>query len=317
MNLLSVVVPMYNEQENIENCINILKSQINQNFDVIFINDGSKDNTIENLRNCLNLGVEFNYKIIEQENKGAAAARKNGIDNALTEFIMIYDCDDKLSNNIIEEFYSVYDKYPEVDIIMPNVQMQIEDGGWNEFNFYTQSAILKPIDCIKNSIDGWYVHGWYIVKKNVFNKSYSDYKNYNAEEDNYINNDEVITRLNFLNSKIIVRSNATYFYCYNSLSTTKKINEKKYLTIKNAVILNKIFKKNNEINIKTKAELISNLWGAYVYIHKYQSKIRNLDDWNNELKNSLNYLNYLNIIATRLAIKKKVQLTILKLLYLF
>ncbi|WGF03935.1 glycosyltransferase family 2 protein [Acinetobacter baumannii] len=91
-------------------CVDVLKKQTNQNFDVIFINDGSTDNTVKILKECLGLDTYFNYKIITQENQGAAAARENGIQQADTDFVMIFDCDDKISNNYIDEILNICEK---------------------------------------------------------------------------------------------------------------------------------------------------------------------------------------------------------------
>ena len=228
MNLVSIIVAMYNEESNVQSCIETLKAQINQRFDVIFIDDGSTDNTISNLKRLLSSGVEFNYRIIEQKNQGAAAARKEGIRHVSTEFIMILDCDDKLSTDLVKEIYEKNNEYTSVDIIIPNMRVQNINGEWRDFVFYTKDLQLKPLDCINNSLNGWRIHGCFGVRKSIIHKSYEDYEIYNKNNENYLNNDEVITRLNFKNSKKIVRSHAEYYYCYNTLSTTKNINDKKY-----------------------------------------------------------------------------------------
>ncbi|MGS4874670.1 glycosyltransferase family 2 protein [Acinetobacter nosocomialis] len=93
--LVTVIVPMYNEEKKVALCVDVLKKQTNQNFDVIFINDGSTDNTVKILKECLGLDTYFNYKIITQENQGAAAARENGIQQADTDFV--YPCESKSS----------------------------------------------------------------------------------------------------------------------------------------------------------------------------------------------------------------------------
>ena len=315
MNLVTIVIPMYNEQKNIEICVNVLKSQINQNFDVLFIDDGSSDNTLGKLKESLISDVEFNYKIIQQQNQGAAAARKKGIDYALTEFIMVFDCDDKLSNNLTEEIYTIHSMNNDVDIIIPEMQIQNKKNNWDKLCFYTQDSILKPLDCVRNSLNGWNIHGCFAIKKIIFDKSYKDYESYNVNYTNYINNDEIITRLNFLNSKIIIKSKATYYYCYNIFSTTKKINEKKYLMIKNALILNSIFL-NNEIELSVKAELIAVSWDSFIYMKKHKLELKNILHWRQAINEGVNQLNYFKIIK-RLSLKNKIQLTILKLVYLF
>ena len=316
MNLVSMIVPMYNEELSIQSCIQTLKAQTNQSFDVIFVDDGSSDNTLLNLTKTLKSGVQFSYKIIEQKNKGAAAARREGVNHASTEFIMIFDCDDKLSNDLVNEIYKKYNDYVDVDIIMPDMCVQRENSEWSNFIFYTLDIEMEPWDCIKNSLDGWYIHGCFAIRKFIIDKSYRDYEQYNKNNENYINNDEVITRLNFKNSKKIVRSSAKYYYCYNILSTTKKINEKKYLTIKNALILDMIYSDNTEIESSVKNELIAVIWANSRYMHQYKAEFNNIAEWEKVIGESIVKLNYLELFS-KINLKKKIQLTILKLINLF
>ena len=312
MNLVSIIVAMYNEESNIQSCIQTLRAQINQRFDVIFIDDGSTDNTILNLKRLLSSGVEFNYRIIEQKNQGAAAARKEGIRHASTEFIMILDCDDKLSTDLVEEIYEKNNEYTSVDIIIPNMRVQNINGEWRDFIFYTKDSQLKPLDCINNSLNGWRVHGCFGVRRSIIHKSYEDYEIYNKDNENYLNNDEVITRLNFKNSKKIVRSHAEYYYCYNTLSTTKKINDKKYLMIKNALIMNDIFLDYEKLQARVREDLIAVLWGVSLYMNRHKKNLENIAEWKKLIRETTREIKYLSFFD-HLSFKKKIQLTILKL----
>lgn len=316
MNLVSIIVPMYNEQENVEQCVNMLKKQINQNFDVCFIDDGSKDCTVEKLKFFLNENVHFNYKIMSQANQGAAAARKTGLDNAVTQFIMICDCDDKISDDLINEIYKTYELHRDVDIILPELMIQSENLSWQNLKFYTDESILKSRDCVKYSLDGWQVHGCYAIKKEIFQRSYEQYREFNSSNINYINNDEVITRINFFNAIKIIRMKSTYNYNYNYNSTTKRINDSKYLMINNVMILNDYFNEDEELSYRVKLEMISVLWGTFVYMHKYRSELKSLKEWDQKLKINVKSLDYVRLFSG-LSLKKKVQLTILKLAYLF
>ncbi|MBP2281461.1 glycosyltransferase involved in cell wall biosynthesis [Psychrobacter sp. PL19] len=315
MNLVTIIIPMYNEQENIKNCIKVLRSQKNQNFDAVFIDDGSTDSTVKEVESCLDLGVDFNYKVIKQTNKGAAEARRIGIENSSTKFVMIFDCDDNLSDDMVSEVYTQYVAYPNVDIIMPNMLLQNSNKDWNDLIFYTKETILEPLDCIENSIGGWHVHGCLAVRKTVFEKSYKSYKSYNVKNTNYINNDEVITRLNFLNSKVIIRSKATYYYCYNAYSTTKRVNHKKYLMIKNSLILYNIFKDEKKIIPNVTSELVSGLWGNFRYMQKHKIEIENIAEWKKEIKVTLKHIKYFKVIKN-INLKKKIQLAILQTIFL-
>lgn len=314
MNLITIVIPMFNEENNIEKCILNLKKQTNHSFNVIFIDDGSTDKTVDILKNILDTEVKFEYTILRQTNKGAAEARKTGIKNSSTEYIMIYDCDDSISDDYIECFYTTYLTHRDADIILPNALIQTEDKSWYEFKFYSDNTILKPMECLKNSINGWKIHGWFCARKDIFLNSYEDYKKFNPKAENFINNDEVITRLNFHNSNLVVKSSAIYYYCFNQQSTTKKINQMSYLQINNALIIDELFSNLPDLYYETKLELLNTIWGRFRFKQIHKNKLKNLDDWETLLKYSVNKLDYFKLLKI-LPIKEKIKLSILKAKY--
>nr|WP_063455513.1 glycosyltransferase family 2 protein [Wohlfahrtiimonas chitiniclastica] len=119
--LISIIIPMFNEENNISNCLENLYSQSSQDFHVIFVNDGSTDNTVKILSEQLSSNIPlFSYEILNQENLGAAKARESGILNAETAYVMIFDCDDKISENTIETHMNSIIKEKDIDIIMPD-----------------------------------------------------------------------------------------------------------------------------------------------------------------------------------------------------
>lgn len=316
MNLISIIVPMYNEQENVKQCVDVLKKQSNQDFDVIFIDDGSTDATVYTLKEYLTENIKFDYEIIQQENKGAASARESGLKCTKTEFIMIFDCDDKLSENLVGEIYAKYHENNDVDIVIPNMKKQNEHGEWEDQYFYIDDEKLNPIACILNSLNGWAVHGCFAVRKTILEKSYADYQIYNKYSKNYVNNDEVITRLNFSNAKKIIRcKEAYYFYCHNLKSTTKRVNENRYLMVNNALILRSVFYSNELLKSKVLEELVGVVWGVFSYMHKHKVEIRNINEWKLALAKVIKEIPYFEFVAP-INFKKKVQLTMLKLAYL-
>lgn len=311
MNIVSLIIPMYNEQNNVKNCVDILKKQKDQRFNVLFVDDGSTDNTIKYLKEALDKEIEFEYNIISQDNKGAAEARRNGIEKSKTEFIMIYDCDDKLSDNLIEEIYLSIGRSQNVDIIIPEMYVEDNSGKWNVFKFYSNSNELNPEECLINSLNGWKVHGCFAVKKSIIMKSYEQYALYNMNDENYTNNDEVITRFSYTNSKKIVRCKAIYYYCYNINSTTKSVNSRRYLAINNAFILNNYYSDTYKLKSEVYGEVVIVLWSTFLYMVKNKSKLDNIDEWSKSIKNGvkeLKFIEYYNAIS----LKNKIKLVLLK-----
>ncbi len=98
--LISVIVPCYNVEKYIDDCVESLKRQTYKNFEVIFVNDGSTDNTLNKLNElCKECS---NFKIISQENKGLGSARNTGIANSTGEYITFLDSDDMYAPNFLE-----------------------------------------------------------------------------------------------------------------------------------------------------------------------------------------------------------------------
>lgn len=97
---VSVIMPLYNSEKYIENSLISIMNQTHLNLEIILIDDGSTDKTLNICE--LYKKKDCRIKIICQENKGPGAARNNGLDIATGEFICFVDSDDNLSNKAIE-----------------------------------------------------------------------------------------------------------------------------------------------------------------------------------------------------------------------
>ena len=94
----SIVIPNYNEEKYIKRCLDSIFNQTldREKFEVIVIDDGSNDNSINIIR-------QYNVKLLNSDRLGAGGARNKGLDNALGEYIILLDADDYLySRNVLE-----------------------------------------------------------------------------------------------------------------------------------------------------------------------------------------------------------------------
>lgn len=105
--VLSIIVPIYNVEKYIEKCVQSIASQTYSDFEVIFVNDGSNDNSINILMNVLEKFPILNYKIVNKENEGLPQARKTGFENSIGEYITFIDSDDFVD----KDFYHNCMKY--------------------------------------------------------------------------------------------------------------------------------------------------------------------------------------------------------------
>ena len=96
---LSIVIPVYNVEKYITECLECLVQQVTNECEVLLINDGSTDNSAticrEYSETCENI------RVIDQGNKGLSGARNTGISEAKGRYILFLDSDDYLANNAI------------------------------------------------------------------------------------------------------------------------------------------------------------------------------------------------------------------------
>lgn len=100
MHKFSIIIPIYNVEKYIKRCIQSVCAQTFLNFEIIIVNDGTQDNSMQILQKEL-LEKEVDYKIINQKNKGLGGARNTGIVNATGEFLLFLDSDDYLHKELL------------------------------------------------------------------------------------------------------------------------------------------------------------------------------------------------------------------------
>ena len=98
---ISIIIPAYNAEKYIERCVQSILVQTHSNIEIIIINDGSVDGTLDI---CDFMAAQDNrIKVFSQTNSGAASARNYGLREATGEWIMFVDADDTVSNTICED----------------------------------------------------------------------------------------------------------------------------------------------------------------------------------------------------------------------
>ena len=105
----SIVVPVYNTEKYLDECLNSLENQTFKDIEIICVNDGSKDNSLEILKN--HAVKDERIKIIDKENGGVSSARNVGIDAASGTYISFVDSDDIMLDYTYEKVYRDFTRY--------------------------------------------------------------------------------------------------------------------------------------------------------------------------------------------------------------
>lgn len=112
---ISVVVPVYNDESYLNQCLDSILSQTFKDFELILVNDGSTDFSF---KICEEYAEKDNrIRLFSQENKGLSASRNIGIENAVGEFITFIDSDDYIHPDCLKKLYNVVQDY-QADIVI-------------------------------------------------------------------------------------------------------------------------------------------------------------------------------------------------------
>lgn len=123
----SIIIPNYNQGQFLPEAIESALNQTYDDFEVIVVNDGSTDNSLEIAR-------KYPVKIIDQTNKGLASARNTGIMNSKGDYLLFLDADDILLENCLEVIARTI-KETNSEIIAPSFKC---------FGLNNDQVILKP-----------------------------------------------------------------------------------------------------------------------------------------------------------------------------
>lgn len=110
--MFSIIIPVYNSEKYLEQCLNSIINQSYQEFEVIIVNDGSTDNSLDICKKFCKRYKKI--KLINQKNKGVSAARNIAISLAKEKYIMFIDADDFLDELALEK---IYNKLNDIDLL--------------------------------------------------------------------------------------------------------------------------------------------------------------------------------------------------------
>ena len=112
---VSIIIPLYNAEKTIERCLDsILKQKTSFKYEIIVVDDGSKDNSLEKLKDYKRF-----IKLIKETNGGPGKARNIGIRESSANFLLFVDSDDYVADNFVETFLTVQ-KNTDSDMVICN-----------------------------------------------------------------------------------------------------------------------------------------------------------------------------------------------------
>ena len=116
----SIIIPVYNVEKYIKKCLDSVVNQTVKDYEVILINDGSTDNSME-------IAKKYSFKIINQKNQGQSAARNHGIKEAKGDYIVFLDSDDTIEKDYLEKIEESLKDKPDVIRIQARETYETKD----------------------------------------------------------------------------------------------------------------------------------------------------------------------------------------------
>lgn len=236
---LSIIVPVYNAEKYLEKCINSIFSNNDNTFEVIIINDGSKDKSLKIIKEFME--KYNNIVLIDNSNRGVSYSRNIGIKKSTGDYIMFVDADDELTESWFDEIKDDID-YKNDIIYFSQYDLKSNKNNLLEY----------IVGCNNNNIC---IAGPY---SKVFKKSVIE-ENAIYFNEEIINGEDMLFNIEMLNKAKGVKTVKKSIYLYRRYvgQTTKKFD-------------NKIF--NSDILFK---KSFSNILGQYDILNAEKAKIEN------------------------------------------
>lgn len=256
----SIIVPVYNTQQFLSECLNSLINQSFRDWECIILNDGSSDNSAHI---CDEYGrKDSRFVVIHQRNKGQSATRNRGLDCAQGEWIVFLDSDDYLDISFCQNMYNYSKKYQGVDLFSFGMKRFFDKTIISDKK-YKSEQVISSLDLIR----GWdFTHAGcsYMWNCKTIEKTHLRF----IDGFTFCEDQELLSRIFLHDPKIVLLPYSPYYYRKNSSSITsqKQISLtwcESYLFA--ATNLWKYAKANNLTNSEVLPYLLSDFYDQFIF----------------------------------------------------
>lgn len=224
---VSIIIPVYNVENYIEDCLLSVINQSYNNIECIFVDDCTKDDSIDIINKRLaEYKGPIKFKIIShKENMGLSAARNTGIRNSKGDYLFFLDSDDEITSDAISNLVKLSNS-GKVDCVVGNVGVY---GESSQVQLKTQllSSTLSILESTNEILKSYYNNEWYVMAWNkLINKDFLIYSNLFFPE-GLLHEDQYWSYKLALSARnMSFCCDITYIYKIRGNSITGKIKEK-------------------------------------------------------------------------------------------
>ena len=224
---ISIIIPVYNVENYIRRCLDSVINQTLKDIEIIIVNDGTKDNSLEICNEYADL--DSRIKIFSKKNEGLGLTRNYGIDRANGKYVAFLDSDDFVD-------FDFYEK------LLENAEKNSTDACFANIKLYTKDQKIVQRDKMpfKNEVveSKKYMYNLLHVEdkkeygkeymgmcvwRSIYKKDILDKYNIRFESERKFISEDILFNIDFcMNSKrVSFIDNTYYYYCFNSESLTK------------------------------------------------------------------------------------------------
>ena len=233
---VSVIVPVYNASEYIGNTLNSIINQDFDGYEIIVIDDGSTDDSLDIINRTLE-NIEIPYEIIHQENAGVSVARNVGIEASKGDYLVFIDADDHVTPNHLSTLYNGESDFSLILYVKEDGDKLIHMDTYSEDMISTEDFIKKELNM-----------------EITFNFFQLMYKSSIIKDNNirftpgivYGEDTEFAHKALFHGSQIAINNEVTYYYVQHSESAIKTTEYRRFGVIKIFEDLADFYNKNNK-----------------------------------------------------------------------
>lgn len=266
---VSIIIPVYNVEKYIGKCLSSLVGQTFSDFEIIAVNDGSKDDSLDILRR-----FEERYdfvKVVDQKNGGIANARNNGLAAARGEYVCFVDSDDYVSPTYLEELYNAcVDTGSDIACCYYYFHF-VENDFLFEYPFRCR-GILKPAEAMKKLLRD------VEIQSLVWNKMYkrSLFTDYDIKFPTMCFEDMAVANKIFVHAnQVVVIDRPLYYYNQHPASTLATMNADKINDFIRAIAMVRISLEKNGLYEKYKKSYLALTRKTCACCYLYVLKLHN------------------------------------------
>ena len=285
--MISIIVPVYNTEKYLRECLDSILAQTYKDLEVILVDDGSKDSSLLICHEYAS--IDKRVRVYHKENSGVSDTRNFGIELAKGEFISFCDSDDKIDPELYQILYNAINEQ-DVDRVVCGY-VYLYDGGKTLYSKprildgkYESNVILrKMID--DGTLSGFLFSG---VNNSLFRRKIICENNLRFEPYIRYNEDSLFSFKYMLFSRSIysLQSKPTYFYRqHDDSSTNKRTVGDKYKLLRQALVNMKLEKIDIDFEIQMKRRTVTEALWQVLDIAKKENMVESVRDIRSLLKN--------------------------------